>query len=169
MEQITDLLFITFFLEQLKPEFEVHCCGCREIIIPEYKTPVHIMGLIKSEEKFIPVIDPSIWYRGEPTRVTTSACILIVKHSYEYRQLQTGILIGDIEELMNMMAGGYKNHIPKGTSFNVRFVCELDGNNVASNFLANTHIKLNQCLEKKNSEDDFAFFKEIVLRGLAYA
>ena len=169
MEQITELLFITFFLEHLKPEFEIHCCGCREIIIPGYKTPVHIMGLIKSEEKFIPVIDPSIWYRGEPTRVTTSACILIVGHSYEYRQLRTGILISDIEELMNMIAGGYKSRIPKGTSFNVRFVCELDGNNVANNFLANTHVKLKQCREQKNSEDDFAFFKEIVLRGLAYA
>jgi hypothetical protein len=169
MEKIQDILFITYFLKQSKPEFELRCCGCREIIVPEYKTPVHIMGIIKLEEKFIPVMDPSIWFRGEPTRVTTSACILIIEHSYEYRQLKTGILISDFEELMNIIAGSYELRVPKKTSFNTRFVLELSGNAAAEDFLTDCHIQLSMSKEKKCVEDDFAAFKRIVLQGLAYA
>ena len=169
MEQIKDILFITFILEQSKPEFEVRCCGCREIITLDHKKPVHIMGLIKPEEKLIPVIDPSIWFRGEPTRLTTSSCILIVEHRYEHRQLQTGIIISDFEELMDMIAGGYKTRERKDAAFNIRFIHELPGNAESNDFLADSHIKLSLCREHKNTEDDFVAFKEIMLRGLIYA
>jgi hypothetical protein len=169
MEQIKNILFVTYLLKQSKPEFEVRCCGCREIIVPEYKTPVHIMGVIKSEENFIPVIDPRIWFRGEPTRLTNSACILIVEHSYEYRQLRTGILISDIEELMNIIAGSFEPRTSKKTTFNIRFILELPGNTAAEDFLADCHIQLDMAKERKCLEDDFAAFKKIVLRGVAYA
>lgn len=169
MERTQNLLFITYFLKQSRPEFEVRCCGCREIVIPAYKTPVHIIGMIKSDEKFIPVIDPMIWFRGEPTRLTDSACILVVEHSYEYKQFKTAIIINDIEELMNLVAGSYERHVPKRVSFNVRFVLELYGNSPANDFLTDSHIKLRLCREQKDIEDDFAAFKELVLRGLAYA
>jgi hypothetical protein len=169
MKQIQDILFTTFILEKSKPEFEVRCCGCREIIIPEYKKPAHIIGLINSEEEVVPVIDPSIWYRGEPTRLTTSSCILIVEHGYEHRQLQTGIIISDFTELMEMIAGGYETSARKDAAFNIRFIRELSGNAESNDFLADSHIKLRLCREHKNNEDDFNAFKEIMLRGLVYA
>ena len=169
MEQIQDLLFITFVIKKLKPEFEVRCCGCREILMPEYKTPVHILGMIKSDDKFIPVMDPSIWFLGGPTRLTTSSCILIVEHNYEYRQLKTGIIISDSEELMEMAASGNEHRLLKNSTFNIRFIRELSGNAAARDFLADSHKKLNMCWEQRRTDDDFTAFKEIVLRGLAYA
>ena len=169
MERLKNILFITYLLKQSKPEFEVRCCGCREIIVPEYKTPVHIMGVIKSEKNFIPVIDPRIWFRGEPTDLTTSACILIVEHLYEYQLLKTGILLHDIEELMNIITGSCEPPTTKKASFNIRFVLELAGNASAEDFLADCHIQLSMSKERKCLEDDFAAFKKIVLRGLAYA
>ena len=169
MKQIKDILFMTFILEKSKPEFEVRCCGCRGIIIPEYKKPAHIMGLINSEEKHVPVIDPSIWFRGESSMLTTSSCILIVEHSYEHRQLRTGIIIRDFEELMDMIAGGYETSTRKDAAFNILFIRELPGNTESNDFLADSHIKLSLCREHKNTEDDFTAFKQIMLRGLVYA
>ena len=168
MGQIQNILFITYFLKQAKLEFEVRCCGCREIIIPEYKTPVHIVGLIKIEEKLIPVIDPSIWFRGKPTGLSTSACILIVEHSYEYRQLKTGILISDIEELTNVITGSFEHRAKKKASFNIRFILELPRNAVAEDFLNDCHVRLSMSKEKKCLEDDFTAFKKVVSRGLTY-
>ena len=93
MEQLQNILFITFSLKKQNKEYEVNCRGCREIIIPDYKKPVHIKGFIELDGKHIPVVDPGIHFRGEPTELTDSTCIIVVENSFEYRMLLTGILV----------------------------------------------------------------------------
>lgn len=169
MNNIQNLFLITFFLKRQKPDFEVRCCGCKEIIIPDYKKPVHVRGMIEFDGNYIPVIDPGIWFCGEPTQLTTSACILVVSCSYEYRKFETGILVRDTEEIMNLAAGSYKFADPRECPFNIRFILEISRNDAVNDFLADSHFKLSLCERQKRIDDDFSAFKEIASRGLSYA
>ena len=169
MEKTQNILFITFVLKKYKGEIEVNCRGCREIIIPDFKKPVHIKGLIELGGKHIPVVDPGIYFRGESTELTASTCIVVVEHSYEYRVLETGILMSDIEEVMNLVTGGYPSVNLKRLSFNGQFIHEMSKYPEAEEFLTNSHLTLNRCKEQKYLEDDFVAFKRITSRGFVYA
>jgi hypothetical protein len=169
MERMQNLLFITFVLNEQEREPDVRCCGCKEMMFSDYKKPTHIKGLIEFEARYVPVVDPSIWLCGEPTRLGDDACILVVEHSFEQRQLKTGIFIPDSEEIMNLAAGAFKRGAPSQTSFNMRFVLEIPKNTFANKFLSDSHLALNLCEERKRMDDDFAAFRKIVSRGLVFA
>lgn len=169
IEQIKNILFITFSLKKQSKEFEINCRGCREIIIPDFKKPVHIKGFIELDGKHIPVVDPGIHFRGEPTELTDSTCIVIVEHSYEYRILETGILVSDIEEVMNLVTGGHTSTNLKKLSFNGQFIHGLSKYPEAGEFLTDSHLTLNICKKQKYLEDDFVAFKQITSKGLVYA
>lgn len=168
MEKTKNILFITFLLKQYKGEFEASCRGCREIIIPDFKKPVHIKGFIELDGKHLPVVDPGIHFRGESTELTDSTCIVIVEHIYEYRVLETGILVNNIEEVMNLVTGCTSVKLKK-LSFNGQFIHEMSKYPETGEFLADSHLKLNMCKKQKHLEDDFVAFKQITSRGLAYA
>jgi len=169
MEPVHNLLFVTFVLNRREQDMDVRCCGCKDIMVSDYKKPTHIKGAIEFEGQIIPVVDPSTWFCGEPTRLTGSACILIVKHSFECRPLQTGVVVPDTEEIMNLAAGSYASGAPKPASFNTRFVLDISRNAFANKFLADSHAALSLLERKKLMDDDFETFKEIVSRGLIHA
>ena len=168
MEQIQNLLFITFVLHQQKRNLDIRCCGCKEMTFSDHKKPTHIKGVIEFEGHYVPVIDPSLWLCGEPTRLDHCTCILVVQHTSEYRPFKTGIIIQDSEEIMNLAAGIYNRGILKGTSFNMRFVLEIPKSSFASKFLADSHLALSLCEEKKRMDDDFATFKKILYRDMVH-
>ncbi|MEJ2701167.1 MAG: chemotaxis protein CheW [Sedimentisphaerales bacterium] len=169
MERTQNLLFITFVFNEQGREPDIRCCGCKEMMFSNYKKPTHIKGIIEFEGRYVPVVDPSIWLCGEPTHLAGDACILVVEHSFEHRQLKTAILIPDSEEVMNLAAGVYGRSAPSQTSFNMRFVLEISKNTFANKFLADTHLALSACEERKRMEDDFTAFRKIVSRGLVFA
>lgn len=169
MEPIHNILFVTFVLNRRQRDLDVRCCGCKDIMVSDYKKPTHLKGTIEFEGQIIPVVDPSTWFCGEPTRLTGSACILIVEHSFECRQFKTGVLVPDTEEIMNLAAGSYVSGTMKGTSFNTRFVLDIPKNTFANRFLADSHVALSLCERKKLMDDDFETFREIVARGLVHA
>jgi len=166
MEQIQNLLFITFVLHQQKRNLDIRCCGCKEMMFSDYKKPTHIKGVIEFEGHYVPVIDPSLWLIGEPTRLDHYTCILVVQHTSEYRPFKTGIIIQESEEIMNLAAGVYNRGILKGTSFNMRFILEIPKSSFASQFLADSHMALGLCEEQKRMDDDFATFRKILSREM---
>jgi chemotaxis signal transduction protein len=169
MEQTHNFLFITFVLNRRQRDLDVRCCGCKDIMVSDYKKPTYIKGMIEFEGQIIPVVDPSTWFGGQPTRVTASACILVVQHSYECRPLKTGVLVPDTEEVMNLAAGNYASGTPKETSFNTRFVLDILRNIFSNRFLADSHLALSRCERRKRMDDDFKAFREIVSRGRVHA
>ena len=169
MEQMQNLLFITFVLDRQAREPDVRCCGCKEMMFSDHKKPTHIKGVIDIEGRYVPVIDPSIWLCGEPTRLGSGACILVIQHSFEHRQFKTGVLLQDSEEIMNLAAGAYQYGALRQTSFNMRFVLETPKSALAGKFLADSHLALSLCEEQKRMEDDFATFRKIISRGLVHA
>lgn len=169
MEPIHNILFVTFVLNRQGRDFNVRCCGCKDIMVLDYQKPTHLKGTIEFEGQIIPVVDPSTWFCGEPTRLTGSACILIVEHSYQHRQLKTGILVPDTEEIMNLAAGSYDSGALAETSFNMRFILDVCKNASSSKFLADSHLALSLCERKKLMDHDFQAFREIVSRGLIHA
>lgn len=169
MERTHNILFITFQLARQNKELEVRCCGCREIVIPDYKKPVHIKGLMDFNHRYIPVVDPVIHFCGKSTPMTDSTCIMVVNHDYEYRELETAILIRDIDEIMNLVAGSYTSAAPEGASYNVRFILGLLKNVEAGRFLTDCHLSMSNNQRQKHLDEDFVNFKDIMSRGLAYA
>lgn len=169
METLQNILFITFRVARQDKEYEVHCCGCREIIVPDYKKPVHIKGLMDFNHRYIPVVDPGFHFSGKPTHMTDSTCILVVSHNYEYRELETGILIQDIKEILNLAAGIYSSSALQEASYNIRFVTGLVRDIEKNIFLTDCHLSMNDSEKQKRIDEDFITFKDIVTRRLAYA
>jgi hypothetical protein len=169
MEQIQNLLFITFVFDQKKRDLDIRCCGCKEMLLSDSKKPMHIKGVIEFEGNLVPVIDPNKWLCGESTRSDNGTCILVVRHTFEYHQFKSGILIEDSEEIMNLAAGAYNHGALKGTTFNMRFVLKIPKSAFANKFLADSHLALSLCEEQKRMDDDFAIFRKIHSRGLVHA
>jgi chemotaxis signal transduction protein len=168
MEQAQDLLFMTYQLKHNEHELDVSYYGCREIVIPEYKRPSYIRGMIEFEGNYIPVIDPNIYYRNQPTQLTNLACILVIEHVYECRNHQTGIILEDIKEIMNLATGSYKTMPLKTLPFNMRFVLKVLKKAVVDKLLSDTHMSINLRVQQKQANEDYAAFREIVGRQLVH-
>jgi chemotaxis signal transduction protein len=166
MEQKQTLIFIVYLLNQHEHTDEMRCLGCREIVIPEYKTPTHIRGMIEFERELIPVIDPSLYFLNKPTQVTNATCILVIQHSHGCRSRRTGVLIENDEEILNLAAGSYKTAVVKPSTFNMRFVLEIYNNFTGNILLSNTHVAFDLYEQKKQADADFAAFRVIVSGSL---
>ncbi|MGD8787826.1 MAG: chemotaxis protein CheW [Phycisphaerales bacterium] len=164
MEHLPNLLFITFTFTQQGRELQVRCRGCREIMILDYQKPTHIRGLIEFDGKYIPVIDPNIQLFGEPTKLNTSSCILIVEHRYDCQKLHTGILIENFEEIMQLAASSFKLEIGNQASVNMHFILEAHNNDRSNKLLFENYRALDICETQKREEEDFEAFKNIQLR-----
>ena len=125
--------------------------GCRELVIPGYKRLSYIMGMIRFEENYIPVIDPNIYYRSQPTQLTNLACILVIEHIHECQNHQTGIILEDIKEIMNLATGNYKNMALKTSPFNIRFILKLLKRADTYKLLSDTHISINLHEQQKQA------------------
>jgi chemotaxis signal transduction protein len=104
--------------------------------------PAHSLGVIEFDGKYIPVIDPSIQFCGEPTKLSTLSCIMIVRHIHKQEILHTGIVIEDIEEVMKLAVGDYKLGAGLGASVNMHFILEIPGNIHANALLAENYNRM---------------------------
>jgi chemotaxis signal transduction protein len=157
-----NLHFIVYQLNQHERADEIRCLGCREIVIPDHKTPTHIRGMIACEGDLIPVIDPFLYFLKKPIQVTKQTCILVLQHSYGCRSRRTGVLIENDEEIMNLAAGSYKTGIVKPSTFNMHFVLEIYNNVTANILLSDAHVAFDLFEQKKQADVDFAAFREII-------
>ncbi len=161
MEKIQNLLFIVYLLRQREHQLDVCYYGCREILIPDHKTPTHIRGIIEFDGTFVPVIDPGIFFERKATVVTNSACILVIEHIHESRTRRTGIIIEDIDEIMNLAAGSYGGGALVPSTVNMSFVTKMLDKAAANDLLSDTHFAFDLYAREKQAEADFALFQKI--------
>jgi hypothetical protein len=154
--------FTTFLLvsENSKQKLNLSCLGCRELIKLDYKKPTHIRGVIEFNDSYIPVIDPKVLLLGRPSAISNLSCILIIPHRWEYQQFYTGIVIEDIDEIMELVAGKPDDDLGD-ISINIRFVLDLRRSPAAESWLYENHQILAICRNESQAEQDYIAFRQI--------
>jgi chemotaxis signal transduction protein len=150
MKLTQNLLFITYHLKEEINKLNVICKGCRVINILDYELPSYVKGMINYDGEYVSIIDPSVYFRGQQSMLGNLACILIIEYVYEYRNCKAGIIIEDIDEIMNLAAGNYENSDRSPTTFNMSFIIEALQKGQAEQFLSNTQNLLDMYEKRKN-------------------
>lgn len=155
--------FTTFLLahETSARKLNLRCLGCRELIKLDYKKPTHIRGIIEFNGLYIPVIDPGILLFGRPSAFSNLSCIMIIPHSWRHQQYYTGIIIEDIDEIMEFASSEPNTEPSRDISANIRFVFDLRKSPGAESWLYENHRMLDICRNEKQQELDYIAFKRI--------
>ena len=151
MKLTENLLFITYYLKRNAGKFDLTYKGCREVICFDYDLPSYIKGIIEFDEEYVSVIDPNIYFHGQQSLLSNLACILIIEYAFENRKYKAGIIIEDIDEIMNFAAGGYNDSSFKAPfTFNMSFIVDVLHKGRAEQFLSNTYKLLNMHEKRKH-------------------
>ena len=155
--------FTTFLLahETKAQKLNLRCLGCRELIKFDYKKPTHIRGVIEFNGSYIPVIDPGILLLGRPSAFSNLSCILIVPHRWENQQYYTGVVIEDIDEIMEFASSEPDIEPLRDISVNIRFVLDMRKSPGAESWLYENHRMLDICRNENQQEQDYIAFKRI--------
>ena len=153
--------FTTFLLahETRAQKLNLRCLGCRELIKLDYKKPTHIRGVIEFDGLYIPVIDPGILLLGRPSAFNNLSCILIVSHRWENQQYYTGIVIEDIDEIMEFASSGPGIEPPRDIGVNIRFVLDVRKSPGAESWLYENYRMLEICRNENQHEQDYIAFR----------
>jgi hypothetical protein len=135
--------------------------GCRELVKIDYKKPSHIRGVIEFNGLYMPVIDPGILLLGRPSMLSNLSCILTVPHRWQYQQYYTGIIIEDLDELIEY-AGSKPGFKPfRDISINIRFVIDMRQSPGAESWLYENHQMLTISRNENQREQDYIAFRQI--------
>lgn len=100
--------YLTFSLAG--EEYGIWILKVKEIIgmmtitsIPQ--TPGYIKGVINLRGKVIPVIDLRLKFGVEPTEYTERTCIIVVDIRASNRDMQVGIVVDSVSEVLNINSG----------------------------------------------------------------
>ncbi len=137
----------------------LRCLGCRELIKFDYKKPTHIRGVIEFNGLYIPVIDPGILLLGRPSAFSNLSCILIVPHRWENQQYYTGVVIEDIDEIMEFASSEPDIEPLRDISVNIRFVLDMRKSPGAESWLYENHRMLDICRNENQQEQDYIAFE----------
>jgi len=130
-----------------------------ELIKLDYKKPTHIRGVIEFNSLYIPVIDLGILLLGRPSSFSNLSCMLIVPHLWEHQQYYTGIVIEDIDEIMELAFSEPGIESLRDVSVNVRFVLDMRKSPGAESWLYENHRMLEMCRNENQHEQDYIAFK----------
>jgi hypothetical protein len=155
--------FATFLIayEIDERRLNLRCLGCRELIKLDYKKPSHIRGIIEYNGLYVPVIDPAILLLKRPTPLNNLSCILIAPHRWGSQQFYTGIVIEDIDEIMEFATSDPGIGPLRDISVNIRFVLDLRKSPGAESWLYENHRMLDICRNENQQEQDYIAFKRI--------
>jgi chemotaxis signal transduction protein len=142
-------------------KLSLRCLGCRELIKLDYKKPTHIRGVVEFNGLYVPVIDPSILLLGRPTSFSNLSRMLIFPHHWEHQQFYTGIIIEDIDEIMEYASSEPDIELLKDISVNIRFVLDVRKSPGAESWLYKNHQMLGVCRRENQQEQDYIAFKRI--------
>jgi hypothetical protein len=157
---------ITYEIDERK--LNLRCVGCRELIRLDYKKPSHIRGVIEFNGLYVPVIDPAILLFNKPTPLNNLSCILVTPHRWEHQQFYTGIVIEDIDEIMEYATSQPGIGPLRDITINMRFVLDMRKNAGMESWLYENHQILETCRrehqplcselgDKLQEQDYFAF------------
>ena len=140
MKLAQNILFITYYLKTDKNKLDVICKGCREIVYPDYEMPPYIKGMIELDGDSVLVIDPSIYFVSKQSELKNLACILVIEHVYKCCNCKAGIILEDIDDIMNLAAGSYDSDRFVPSTYNMKFVLNALKRGSEEQFLSNTQM-----------------------------
>ncbi len=155
--------FNVFLLGQgtKQSELKLQCLNCTELIKLDYETPTHIRGVVEFNGTYIPVIDPAILLLGRPTKFNNLSCILIIPHRWNYQQFHTGILIENIDEIMELASGGLDIEPFEDISPNMRFTLDMLKSSGKEQWLYENYCLFDAHRREQQQEQDYIAFKRI--------
>lgn len=118
-------LLITFLVKRQGRELQVRCRGCREVIPWVAGTSGHLRGAIELDGRLVPVIDAEVYSGADRTKISHCNCILVFEHLDDARPLHTGVIVYDIEEVMQLAAGTFQMTAQTDTNANMDLVLEM--------------------------------------------
>ena len=122
---LEDGKYLTFALA--KEEFGLEILKVREIIgimditaIPQ--TPKHIKGVVNLRGQVIPVVDLRLKFGMEEADRTEETCIIVVEINSGDRTFQTGIVVDNVSEVLDIAAEDIEASPQLGSTVNTDFI-----------------------------------------------
>jgi purine-binding chemotaxis protein CheW len=117
--------YLTFALGE--EQFGLEILKVREIIgymditaVPQ--TPAHVRGVINLRGQVIPVVDLRSKFGMESAEVTEQTCIIVVEISNTDRTFNTGIVVDNVNEVLDIMGKDIEDAPQFGSSVNTDFI-----------------------------------------------
>jgi purine-binding chemotaxis protein CheW len=117
--------YLSFLLDN--EEYGLEILKVREIIgymditsVP--RTPEHVLGVINLRGQVIPVIDLRLKFGLEKVDVTSQTCIIVVESEIQGNRTSIGIVVDQVEEVLNIRANDIEDTLQFGASVNTDFI-----------------------------------------------
>ena len=117
--------FLTFALGN--EEYGLEILIVREIIgymeithVPQ--TPEYIKGIINLRGKVIPVVDLRTHFGMDAIEVTESTCIIVVEITQDDRHIETGIIVDQVSEVLDIANDQIEEAPQFGSSVETNFI-----------------------------------------------
>ena len=117
--------YLTFALSH--EEYGLEILKVREIIgymditaVPQ--TPHHVKGVINLRGQVIPVVDLRAKFGMDTAEVTEKTCIIVVEITQGNRHFQTGIIVDNVEEVLDIAGEEIEDAPQFGSSVNDDFI-----------------------------------------------
>lgn len=118
--------YLTFHLSQ--EQYGVSLLAVREIIglmdithVP--RTPEYVRGVINLRGRIIPVVDLRLKFGMKAIDDTEVTCIIVVEMNYEDQVIQIGILVDEVDEVLDIQEDQIDNLPSIGTDISMNFIC----------------------------------------------
>lgn len=118
--------YLTFHLSQ--EQYGVSLLAVREIIglmdithVP--RTPEYVRGVINLRGRIIPVVDLRLKFGMKAIEDTEVTCIIVVEMTYEDQVIQIGILVDEVDEVLDIQENQIDNLPSIGTDLSMNFIC----------------------------------------------
>ena len=117
--------YLTFSLAE--EEYGLEILKVREIngymdITAVPQTPHHVKGVINLRGQVIPVVDLRAKFGMETTEVTEQTCIIVVEISQKDHAFSTGIVVDQVQEVLEIAAEAIEPAPEFGSSVNTDFI-----------------------------------------------
>ncbi len=153
--------YLTFMLGD--EEYGLEILRVREIIglmsITEVpRTPPYVRGVINLRGKIIPVVDLRVKFGMETVDVTEETCIIVVDIILNEEQIEMGILVDKVSEVLDIESEDIEDAPAFGTGFDSGFILGMAKVKESVKILLNISSVLNsdEVLQMADSADSAA-------------
>lgn len=120
--------YLTFALDG--EEYGIAIRKVKEIIgmmtityVPQ--TPGFVKGVINLRGKVIPVVDLRLKFGMKAIEYTERTCIIVVEVMNQDHNVQTGIVVDSVSEVLNIKEDNIEDTPTFGSRFDTKFVCGM--------------------------------------------
>lgn len=117
--------YLTFSMD--KEEYGIGILKIKEIIgmmtiTPVPQTPAFVKGVINLRGKVIPVVDLRLKFGMEEIEYTERTCIIVVEIASQTGNVQIGIVVDAVSEVLNIKGEDIEDTPTFGTKLNIEYI-----------------------------------------------